>query len=246
MPKEGELTYFSQIGESGRQHSIGKPFTDGKCDEIFADLSFLFSRLPKPPARVLDCGCGTGWLSYFLAKRGYIVTGQDVSEEALVLARDNPPWPDSGAIEFVCSDFESLDLKEQFDAVVFYGSLHHAEDELGAIRSAFEALKPGGVFVSIEPGKGHEEQSRHVIEEYHVGDRDMPPTLQIRRGKEVGFQAHEVYVHPAQAHRLLYGSEDALPGQRWMWRIPGARLAALALLALWFKRNNGTVVMRKG
>lgn len=245
MPKEGELTYFSQIGESGRKHSIGKPFSDGKCHEMFADLSFLLTKLPKPPAKVLDCGCGTGWLSYFLARRGYTVTGQDVSEEAIALAQTSSPWPEPGAVEFVCSDFEGLDLNEEYDAVVFYGSLHHAQDELGAIRSAHKALKPGGTFLSIEPGKGHEERSRLIIEEYDVGDRDMPPTLQIQRGKEVGFRSYKTYVHPSHLNKLVYGPEDALPGHRWLWRIPGMRLAVLALLAFWLKRNNGAVLMRK-
>lgn len=245
MPREGELTYFSQIGESGRQHSIGKPFSDGKCHEMFADLSFLFSHLPKPPARVLECGCGTGWLSYFLARRGYEVTGQDVSEEAIALARANPTWPDPGKVEFVCSDFEGLDLQEQYDAVIFYGSLHHAEDELGAIRSAYKALKSGGVFLSVEPGKGHEKRSRRIIEEYDVGDRDMPPTLQVLRGKQSGFKDRKVYVHPAQVNKLIYGSEDTLPGPQWLWRIPGMRMFVLASLAFWLKRHNGVVVMRK-
>jgi SAM-dependent methyltransferase len=245
VPKEGELTYFSQLGESGRQHSIGKPFSDGKCHEMFADLSLLFEKLPRPPAKVLECGCGTGWLSYFLAKRGYRVTAQDVSEEAVELARENPHWRGYGEVEFVCSDFEHLDLENEYDAVVFYGSLHHAQDELGAISSAYRALRQGGIFLSFEPGKGHEKRSRHVIEQYDVGDRDMPPTLQIRRGKEVGFREFEVYMHPGQANRLLYGSEDDLPYSRWIWKIPGTRLAALALLKIWLKRKNGVVLMRK-
>ena len=43
----------------------------------------------------------------------------------------------------------------------------------------------------------------------------------------------------------MYGAEDVLPGHRWLWRIPGMRLLALVSLALWFKRNNGVVLMRK-
>lgn len=245
MAREGELTYFSRIGEDGRQHAIRKPFTDPECPETFADLSFCFSKLPRPPARILECGCGTGWLSYFLAKRGYSVTGQDVSEEALELARSNPPFAETGDVEFICSDFEGLDLDNEYDAVIFYSSLHHAEDELGAIRSAYKALKPGGVLLTIEPGKGHEENSQHVIEEYDVGDRDMPPSLQIRRGKKVGFSEFEIFVHPVHIYKMFYGSGPEKPLKKLLWRIPGVRILALALLSAWYKRNNGAVLMRK-
>ena len=245
MPRQGELTYFSNIGEEGRHYALQKPFADPECPELFAELTFLLSRLPPAPARVLECGCGTGWLSYFLARRGYAVTALDVSEEALALARDNPVFIDAPVPDFVCSDFESFSVADEFDAVVFCGSLHHAEDELAAIGCAYRALKPNGLFLSLEPGKGHEKRSRHVIEAYDVGDRDMPPSLQVARGREVGFRHFEVHVHPAQARRLLHGEASELPGPSWLWRVPGLRLIALVFLAAWLKRNNGAVLMRK-
>ena len=245
MPRPGELTYYSQVGEEGRRYAIRKPFTDPECPDLFAELAFIFSRLPGPPARVLECGCGTGWLSYFLARRGYRVTGQDVSEEALALARENPVFQDTADIDFICSDFENLASEEEYDAVVFCGSLHHAEDELAAIRCAYRALKPGGMFLSIEPGKGHEKRSKHVIEAYDVGDRDMPPTLQVRRGREVGFREFEVCVHPVHTQRLVYRPSSSLPWVQRLLSLPGVAFLALLALKLWFKRNNGAVIMRK-
>ena len=38
-------------------------------------------------ARVLDLGCGSGWLSVFLAREGFFVTGIDVAQHAVELAR---------------------------------------------------------------------------------------------------------------------------------------------------------------
>lgn len=245
MPRAGELTYYTEVGEEGRRYALQKPFVDPECPDLFAELAFIFAKLPGPPARVLECGCGTGWLSYFLAKRGYRVTGQDVSAEALALARDNPVFRESESLEFVCSDFESLGFEDEYDAVVFCGSLHHAEDELAAIRCAHRSLKPGGVFLSIEPGRGHEKRSKHVIETYDVGDRDMPPTLQVRCGKAVGFREFEVCVHPVHSQRLLYRPAVPSSGVHRLLAVPGMKTLALLALSLWFKRNNGAVVMRK-
>ena len=98
MARDGEFTYFSQIGEEGRKHSIGKPFSGSECSESFSDLAFLFGHLPEPPARVLECGCGTGWLTYFLARRGYQCVCQDVSDEAITLAKENPPFTHNDSV----------------------------------------------------------------------------------------------------------------------------------------------------
>src|SRR5579875_3895069 len=39
--------------------------------------------------RVLDLGCGSGWLSIFLARQGFFVTGVDLAEHAVELARQS-------------------------------------------------------------------------------------------------------------------------------------------------------------
>lgn len=245
LTKQGEYTYFSQIGEAGRNHSIGKPFTDPECAETLADLAFLFSQLPEPPARVLECGCGTGWLSFFLAKRGYQVIGQDVSAEAVELAKKNPPFIQNGDVEFICSDFESMTYQDEFDAVIFYSSLHHSEDELSAIASAYKALKSGGVLLAIEPGLGHEENSQEVIEKYDVGDRDMPPSLITRRGKEVGFCSFKTYPHPSHLMKIFYGRVPHGTFRQRLWKIPGLKYLVLIVLMIYHKQDNGVVVMHK-
>lgn len=245
MTKNGEFTYFSQIGEAGRNHSIGKPFSDSECPETFSDLAFLFGHLPEPPAKILECGCGTGWLSYFLAKRGYHCVGQDVSDEAITLAKENPPFTHNGEVEFVCSDFEDLKYEDEFDAVIFYSSLHHSENEFAAIESAYRSLKDGGILLAIEPGLGHEAQSQDVIDKYDVGDRDMPPSLMIRRGKEAGFREFKTYLHPSHLIKILYGGRPRGTLKQLIWKIPGFRYLVLLGLLIFFKRNTGAVWMRK-
>src|SRR5262245_19869395 len=129
MPRPGELTYYERIGEAGRQHAVEKPFSDDECGLYLLRAGALFSLLPPPPARVLDCGCGTGWLSYFLARRGYDVVGTDVSPDAIRLAESHAMFRDAAAPRFVVADSESLTFAAEFDAVVFFDSLHHAIDE---------------------------------------------------------------------------------------------------------------------
>ncbi len=206
----------------------------------------MFSLLPKSPARVLDCGCGTGWLSYFLARKGYSVVGQDCNAEAIAMAKINPLFVKTGGqIDFVCSDFETLDYENEFDAIVFYASLHHAQREQEAIECAYRALKRGGIMIAIEPSTGHGELSRQTIEEYDVGDRDMPPYLVVRIAKRVGFREWRIHQHAGQLTSTLYQELPHSARLRKLWRIPGFRLLSLALSILVFKRFNGTVWLRK-
>src|SRR5262245_54223142 len=129
MPRQGELTYFEAIGEAGRQFAVDKPFSESACGAELMQVGSILAVMPPPPRRVLDCGCGTGWLSYFLARRGYEVVGTDVSPQAIDLARANPVFCRGPAPRFLVADSEQLPFAAEFDVVLFYDSLHHAVDE---------------------------------------------------------------------------------------------------------------------
>lgn len=104
----------------------------------------LLARLP-PGARVLDLGCGTGRPTVAqLAAAGCVVTGVDISEEMLRLARARVP----GAT-FVCGDILSVDFPEgSFDGITCFFvllMLRRAEMD-GMLRRIHDLLVPGGHF----------------------------------------------------------------------------------------------------
>jgi len=204
MPRAGELQYYERIGEQGRQHSLGKPFSDDECGLYLMRAGALFSLLPKPPARVLDCGCGTGWLAYFLTQRGYDVVATDIAPDAISLAQSHPLFRQGSAPRFLVADSESLMFSSEFDAVVFFDSLHHALDERKALTGAFRALRPGGVCVVLEPGRGHARKSRAFDAAYDVTDRDMPPSRVCRAARAVGFTRCRVAAAPQHLGKALY------------------------------------------
>ncbi len=98
---------------------------------------------------VLDCTCGTGLQSIALAKRGYSVTGVDISPAMLRKARENARRAEV-VVHWARSDIRSLqnDIKQCFDAVITCGNslLHLAteSDLRQGIRSMFAATRPGG------------------------------------------------------------------------------------------------------
>ena len=102
------------------------------------------------------------------------------------------------------ADSESLTFASEFDAVVFFDSLHHSLDERKALEGAFRALRPGGVCLVLEPGRGHARKSREIGAANNVTDRDMPPSRVCRAGRAVGFSRCRVAAAPQHLGRALY------------------------------------------
>ena len=233
MPTEGELAYYDAIGQAGVDHASLKPFSDPDCGFDLMQVGGLFTLLPPPPARILECGCGTGWLTRLFAQRGYECVGIDVAPKAIELARSIPaaagPEP-----EFAVADAETMAFDAEFDAVVFYDALHHSIDEAAVIRNAFRALRPGGVCITSEPGIGHQEASAEVVETYGVTEKDMPASYIIELGRNAGFQEADVIPRFDNLGRFFTAGIPAArlasqrsPGWKQMvWSLLPARLLA--------------------
>jgi SAM-dependent methyltransferase len=105
---------------------------------------------PEDGAEVLDVACGRGRHSRELARRGYDVTGVDLSVEAVVEARA------LAAEEGLDVTFEQGDMRDPvceacFDGVVnlftSFGYFEEDEENERAVRAMAEALRPGGWLV---------------------------------------------------------------------------------------------------
>lgn len=205
-PKQGEREYFARIGEAGILHSTRKPFSDDFCSINLANLDALFHFLAPPPARLIEFGCGVGWLSLFLAQRGYAVTGVDISPDAIVAANQQKELRGLTNAEFRVGDYEDAVPAHDFDYALFYDSLHHAEDEKLAVRRAFEALRPGGAMIAFETHTGHSktEASIRAVQEFGVHEKDMSCSYIAQLGHEAGFNRHLIVQRPHQLMRTLY------------------------------------------
>jgi SAM-dependent methyltransferase len=251
MAKQGEIDYLRNLSEEGVRHAVGKPFSDADCARYLQEIGVILSLLPSPPARLLDVGCGTGWTSLFFARRGYHVVGLDISEDMIYQANQLGEQEKLDNLTFVVGDYEVLDLFDgEFDAAVFYDSLHHAVNEDDALRMVCQALKPGGVCLASEPGLGHarSEEAREAVRKYNVTEKDMPPGRIIAAGKRAGFREFKVYPHAYHLGEIAYqgrGKWFRALADCWEWarRLEKAlRLAKLLLLDL---RRAGLVVMVK-
>jgi len=97
--------------------------------------------------RVLDLGCGGGFMAEALARRGALVTGIDPSPGAIDIAWKHAET--SGlAIAYAIGTGESLNLADRsFDIVLCVDVLEHVEDLDRVIAEIGRVLKPGGLFL---------------------------------------------------------------------------------------------------
>lgn len=95
-------------------------------------------------ARVLDVGCGAGFLSNYLARQGFEVTGLDASKESLTVAARHD---ETGRVVYQVGDALALPhANESFDAVCAMDFLEHVEDPASVVRECARVLRPGGLF----------------------------------------------------------------------------------------------------
>lgn len=248
MPKQGERDYLKNISPAAVRDAVARPFSDPECGRLLVELGTIMALLPRPPARLLDLGCGTGWTSDFFARQGYQVLGIDISPDMIAHA-SRRHLPD---LRFQVGDYEEMAFDDEFDAAVFCASLHHAVDEELALRRVLAALRPGGVCVACEPGAGHQASpaAKEAVRRCRVTEKDMPPARIIALGTKVGFVRCRIVPHPLDL--ALTTSPPVRPRQSFrsvIGSLPFARPVLLLRRLLHFVRalphRGGVVVLEK-
>jgi 2-polyprenyl-3-methyl-5-hydroxy-6-metoxy-1,4-benzoquinol methylase len=133
--------FFANFGKT----YDNEPFTQGTAGEV----DFVERELGADRAkRILDIGCGTGRHAIELARRGYRVTGFDLSEAQLRRAREK------AAAAGVTVDLQRRDatlphFKQEFDAAIMFCEgafplMETDEKNYAILQHAAAALRPGG------------------------------------------------------------------------------------------------------
>ena len=120
-------------------------------------LPRLFSLCATLPSgsRVLDVGCGNGSVAAEFAKRGFRVTGIDLAESGIRMARESCP---AARFELLPADanlLENLGEAQPFDLVYSLEVIEHLYDPRSFLAGCFAATRSGGMFVCSTPYHGY-------------------------------------------------------------------------------------------
>lgn len=155
MPKKESITdeqttaYFDAIAETRGVNASANA-------DKYEVIQFLLKGRATHPS-ILECGGGGGFYTRRFLQDGYVVTCIDLSSQAL---QENKRQAEligaTDRLRLVGGDFaaEAVQLREQFDQVVFIKVLHHfpsLKEIEEALAAGLAACKPGGQLVIFEP-----------------------------------------------------------------------------------------------
>ena len=119
--------------------------TIGECNFIEQEINY------DKNTQILDLGCGTGRHSIELAKRGYTVTGIDLSASQLNRAKEKASAQNL-SINFELQDARKLTFSDEFDLVIMlceggFSLMETDEMNFQILRNANNALKSKGKLI---------------------------------------------------------------------------------------------------
>lgn len=130
--------------------------SDPQCVTAY-ELINQFSNKIKPTDVIVDIGCGTGKISFELAKLAGKVYAFDLSKDAINYAKDQYPSKTHANLFFFEANATEFTLPEKVDWVFSANTLHwlRPEEQLKAFACIKQALKPSGQ-VMVTFGMRHE------------------------------------------------------------------------------------------
>lgn len=206
--------------------SYGMPWLYNAYIDIIQKKA-LFSALEvKEGEEILELGCGVGRWSLELARRGALVTGADLSEEMIRIAKENAD-KEGLSIPFVTSAVADLKIIDEgsFDKALAVTVLQHIiskEELIESVKVVSRVLKNGGTFFLLEAA----------------------PDKEIKQLDTDIFTARtfEFYKELCEAYGLILEdvrAVDPSPFKRWLlpyyknlpWVLKGTLIAVVTLLS---------------
>jgi len=140
--------WYESLFENYGQKYDNENFTQGtvgECDFIENELTFDKS------LKILDVGCGTGRHAIELSKRGYSVTGIDLSESQLTRAKEKTESKKL-KIDFQKQDARNLPFNNEFDAAIMlceggFPLMETDEMNYEILNNVTKSLRESGKFI---------------------------------------------------------------------------------------------------
>ncbi len=139
LAQQYDASYYAEV--------LGSTCTEGNTTSVARYFDTLLKQIEahRSPARLLDLGCATGDFLVAAQKRGWSVTGLEVSPYAADQARQRGLAVLTGSLETVSP---ALD---QYEVVTLWEVIEHLPDPLGELRRIRRLLAPGGLLAVSTP-----------------------------------------------------------------------------------------------
>ena len=108
-------------------------------------LELVEKFVPEKGSKVLDIGCGPGFLAIDLGRKGYVGIGMDISEKMLSIANKQVSESDIKGWNFLLGDAERTNLEDaSFDCAIASGVIEYMAEDVKMLKEMNRILKPDG------------------------------------------------------------------------------------------------------
>jgi 2-polyprenyl-3-methyl-5-hydroxy-6-metoxy-1,4-benzoquinol methylase len=165
--------WFENWFNSPYYHILYKSRNDEEAELFIDNIVHLIQ--PVQNSTFLDLGCGKGRHAIHLHKKGFDVTGIDLSPENIACAKHELQQQEinSPKIRFEVKDMRQIDCKETFDVVLnlftSFGYFENTADDYATIKAVSEALKPNGKLI-VDFMNAHKVMANLVLHEVKIID----------------------------------------------------------------------------
>lgn len=173
-------------------------------EEVLDRLLALTASLPHPD--LFDVGGGDGTFAALARQRGLEVSGNELSLEAIDLARERHD------VTLHFGTLDQLDHRDEHAIMTMWCILAHVDDGEALLRDAYRALRPGGILFLQTP---HYSAIDHVATRAFTGSRGRLSKFAVAR---LGTKHHVLHTRRSM-HTLLsrvgFTDIETLPRARY-------------------------------
>lgn len=214
VPDNWYEAFFSGINCEMWEKAVSADWTEKEASFLIDEMNLTKG------AAILDIPCGTGRISVELAKKGFILTAVDISEE-FIRGLNQKVKEDNLSVKVIQGNILSLELKGSFDGAFCLGNsfgYFNFEGMKDFVKKVAACLKPGARFIinsgmvaesilpRIPPEKTYtiEDFTMQVNNTYFVEDSYMVSRLTYTRNNQTEEYSFKHYVYTmGEIKRLL-------------------------------------------
>jgi ubiquinone/menaquinone biosynthesis C-methylase UbiE len=131
------------------QSSVGKYFMQKKIETTLKIAGF------QKGDKILEVACANGVYTFEFAKKGFNITGVDLSPKCIEVAKASATKMHVENVDFLVADIEDLSMfsANSFDGAISFSTLRYVPSPEKAIFQIYRLLKPNKTFVADFPNK---------------------------------------------------------------------------------------------
>lgn len=117
-------------------------------------IKYLSRYIKNKHLKILDFGCGSGTLSYYLASKGNLVIGTDISNDAIKMNLISAKYvgvEDNCHFISINNLFNKNKFKNYFDMIICSEVIEHVKNDKGLIKKLNSLMKPKGILYVSTP-----------------------------------------------------------------------------------------------